>query len=258
MIPIILLAAHLAVTAPSPAGRLQAGPPPRIRTLLPLAVGTGITVFLVLGRLSVALAALLIAGTAGWAVHGVRARRRAHRRETVTAAFLGHLIGELRAGGAMPGAVEHATANLPEDAPPDITRTLNRVRGHSRRGLSGARILVDDSSAVPELAGLGTLWSLADRHGLPLAPLVEQAQLRIDTRLRHRTATSATLQGPQATAVILTLLPFAGIAMGTAMGANPVGFLLGGGLGGILLVVGTGLAATGFVWSRHIIGRAAP
>jgi len=87
---------------------------------------------------------------------------------------------------------------------------------------------------------------------------VEQARLRLDARLRHRAATTATLQGPQATAVILTLLPLAGVGMGTAMGADPVGFLTGGGLGGILLVTGTTLAAGGFLWSRHIIGRAAP
>lgn len=257
MSALLLLAAHLVLTVPPPAGRLRPGPPAKSRALLPLVGVTGIAAFLVLGRLSVTVAVLLIAGTAGWAIHGLRTRRRTHRRETVTATFLGHLTGELRAGSAMPGAVEHATANLPEDTPPELGRTLNRVCGHVRRGVSGARILMENSREVPELAGLGTLWSLADRHGLPLAPLVEQAQLRIDTRLRHRAATSATLQGPQATAVILTLLPFAGIAMGTTMGADPVGFLLGGGLGGILLVFGTGLASTGFVWSRHIIGRAA-
>lgn len=258
MSPILLLAAHLALSFPSPAGRLHAVAPSRIRVLLLLASGAGLTAFLVLGRLSVAVAALVAAGTAGWYVRGIRARRRTHRRETVVAAFLGHLAGELRAGRDMPRAVEQATTNLPVDSPPELARLLDRVAAHARRGASGARLLADGSGAVPELAGLGQLWSLAERHGLPLAPLVEQAQLRIDTRLRHRTATSATLQGPQATAVILTLLPAAGIAMGTAMGADPAGFLLGGGAGGLLLVTGTALASAGFVWSRHIIGRAAP
>lgn len=258
MTALLLLVTHLMLPTPAPAGRLHSGPPPSFRVLLPIAVGTGLTVFLLLGRLSVALAALFIAGTAGWVIHGMRTRRRAHHRENIAATFLGHLIGELRAGSAISAAVEHATTNLPADSPPELAQLLHQVCGHTRRGASGARVLVDNSHKVPELTGLGTLWSLADRHGLPLAPLVEQAQLRIDARLRHRSATTATLQGPQATAVILTLLPLAGIAMGTAMGANPIGFLLGGGLGGILLLAGTGLAATGFAWSRHIIGRAAP
>lgn len=258
MTPLVLLAAHLLLPAPAPAARLssRSSTGNRLRFLLPLTLGAGATVLLP-GSLSVAAAVVLIAGTAGWTVHDMRIRRHVHHRETVTAGFLGHLAGELRAGGAVSTAVEHATANLPEHTPPELRGILQQVCAHLRRGVPGARVLTDNDT-VPELAGLGTLWSLAERHGLPLAPLVEQAQLRIDTRLRHRTGTAATLQGPQATAVILSLLPLAGIAMGTAMGADPLGLLLGGGMGGLLLVVGTGLAATGFVWSRHIIRRAAP
>ena len=45
--------------------------------------------------------------------------------------------------------------------------------------------------------------------------------------------------------------------MGTIMGANPVGFLLGGGIGGVLLVIGVALACTGFSWSRILIANAA-
>ncbi|WKS54871.1 hypothetical protein [Corynebacterium accolens] len=56
----------------------------------------------------------------------------------------------------------------------------------------------------------------------------------------------------------MACLPIAGIAMGGAMGANSLGFLLGGGLGGILLVIGVGLACGGFAWSRVIIRKAAP
>ncbi|MCS5478309.1 type II secretion system F family protein [Corynebacterium sp. YIM 101645] len=259
MTALLLLAGHLLLPAPAPATRLSARlrNRTRLRSLLPLALGACATILLLPGSFSVAAAVVLIAGTSGWTVHDMRTRRRAHHRETVTAGFLGHLAGELRAGGAVSTAVEHSTANLPEDTPPELRGILQQVCAHLRRGVPGAHVLTDNAT-TPELAGLGTLWSLAERYGLPLAPLVEQAQLRIDTRLRHRTATAATLQGPQATAVILSLLPLAGIAMGTAMGADPLGLLLGGGLGGLLLVAGTGLAATGFVWSRYIIQRAAP
>ena len=80
----------------------------------------------------------------------------------------------------------------------------------------------------------------------------------MDALRRHHQSTAAGLQGPQATATVLVCLPIAGIAMGGAMGANSLGFLLGGGLGGILLVIGVGLACGGFAWSRVIIRKAAP
>lgn len=57
--------------------------------------------------------------------------------------------------------------------------------------------------------------------------------------------------------MILAVLPAAGLLLGSAMGANPIDFLLHTGLGGILLVMGVGLTCGGFVWSRKIIEAAA-
>lgn len=253
MTPLLLLAAHLALPAPAPSGRLHATATDARLLGFPL-LGVGAGLFILLGTASSSVALLVVLGTAAWVGRDMRQRGRRRRREAHTAAFLGLLDGELRAGHTMATAFDHAAGNLPADTPTEIATTLSQVRTRVGRGLSGAAVLLDGPA---ELAPLGTLWSLSERHGLPLAPLVEQARLRLDARLRHRAATTATLQGPQATAVILTLLPLAGVGMGTAMGADPVGFLTGGGLGGILLVTGTALAAGGFVWSRHIIGRAA-
>ena len=53
--------------------------------------------------------------------------------------------------------------------------------------------------------------------------------------------------------MVLALLPIAGVLMGTAMGAKPLAFLTGGGLGGVLLVVGTALVCAGVAVSRRII-----
>ncbi len=258
MNPLLLCAAALALAAPPPARRVR-------RThrrlspglLVPLAVFAGVGSFLLLGRLSVALAALAATAVTIWTVRDLHRTRGARRREATTATFLGHLVGQLRAGSAMPQAVAGAVDQLDAHAPPELREVLRTTTGHIRHGGSGARVLLDAAPALPELGDVGALWSLADRHGIPLAPLMEQAQARLDARARHRAATAASLQGPQATAVVLTLLPVAGVGMGTAMGADPLGFLFGGGLGGILLVVGTGLAGAGFLWSRRIITGAA-
>ena len=251
MTPLLLVAAHLALPVPHPVHRLRPATHDA-RLLAPVGTGLGAAVVLFFGNPGVALAALLVLGTAGWVVRDVRAGAAQRRREAHAATVLGHLAGELQAGNGMAPAVAHAAAHLPADAP--LSDLLRRVGALTRQGRSAAALLRE---GPPELRPLGTLWELSERHGLPLVPLVEQAQLRIDARLRHHATTSATLQGPQATAVILTLLPLAGIAMGTAMGARPLSLLFGGGLGGLLLVTGVALAAGGFLWSRHIIGRAA-
>ena len=46
--------------------------------------------------------------------------------------------------------------------------------------------------------------------------------------------------------------------MGTAMGADPVGLLTGGGIGGVLLVVGVAFGASGFIMTQKILEGASP
>ena len=60
---------------------------------------------------------------------------------------------------------------------------------------------------------------------------------------------------PRATASVLAGLPVLGIALGQATGANPVGVLTGGGLGGILLIVGTAFIVAGLCWSDRIVEK---
>lgn len=113
------------------------------------------------------------------------------------------------------------------------------------------------SVTLPELRDVGVLWGLSAKLGIPVADLLGSARSRLDNAVRHRNATTAALAGPRATAVVLSVLPLAGILMGQAMGARPVALLTGGGLGGLLLLVGTALVCAGFATSQAIIGRAA-
>lgn len=58
--------------------------------------------------------------------------------------------------------------------------------------------------------------------------------------------------------MILALLPLAGVLMGTAMSADPIGFLTGGGVGGILLITGVLLSGAGFILTEKILEGASP
>ena len=142
----------------------------------------------------------------------------------------------------MPDALARAAEQVPSPLQQEAARLTQLAR-------SGATL----ETHVPELERLGTLWALSVARGVPLAKLVAALRDDIDHANRHRDATRAALAGPQTTAVVLALLPIAGVLMGTAMGAKPLAFLTGGGLGGVLLVVGTALVCAGVAASRRII-----
>ena len=62
----------------------------------------------------------------------------------------------------------------------------------------------------------------------------------------------AGMAGARATAAVLAGLPAVGVGLGQLIGADPVSFLLSGGIGGWLLVVGVLLACGGLLWSDRI------
>lgn len=227
----------------------------QVAALLPLVSAAAVPVVLATDRLLVVLAACIAAAAATHtAVRSRRAETKTARLEH-TATYLGHLVASLRAGSTVADACERAVEKLPDDAPADLVRELERAAAHARRGGSGAAVLAD--SPHDELRSVASLWMLSSRLGIPMANLLDSARSRIDNDLRHRQATTAALAGPRATAVVLSVLPLAGILMGQAMGARPVALLTGGGLGSLLLLGGTLLVCAGFYTSQFIIGRAA-
>lgn len=258
--PMWLMAA--ALLGPSaPAGRLADVSAPaliprtrlrRLVRLLPVVAGLATLVFLIAGRVTVMVAVLIAGLTVAHLVDSARTARQAQRIEATTGTLLGHVIADLRSGSLIAPAFSRATADLPEEAPTVLKETFSSVAAHTSRGGAGHVVL----ATAPELAGLAKIWALAESHGLPAAVLLEQARDRLAARARQRSATSASLQGAQATAAILAALPLAGITLGSGMGADPLGFLLSGGLGGILLIVGVCLVCAGAVISRLIITRA--
>lgn len=251
----------LLITAPAPVNRLSDSLPPapkravrfqRMGNMLPGMAGIAMVVFLIAGRASIMAAVLIVLVTAAHLVDAALSQRRSRRVEAVASTVLGHVIADLRSGSLIAPAFTRAAADLPESTPPAVRDTFAAVATHVARGGAGHTAL----AATPELTGLARIWALAESHGLPAAALLEQARDRLAAHARHRSATSASLQGPQATAMILATLPLAGIMLGSGMGADPLGFLLSGGLGGILLIVGVSLICGGLILARMIIVRA--
>ena len=80
----------------------------------------------------------------------------------------------------------------------------------------------------------------------------------VDSRTRFAAEVDARLAGPRATATVLAGLPVLGLLLGQAIGADPMRVLAGTAVGQTLLVVGTGLACAGVLWSARIVSAAVP
>ncbi|MCK7660820.1 hypothetical protein JIM95_005355 [Corynebacterium sp. CCM 8835] len=258
MIPLILLAVACLIMPQSPCSRILSPstgrgnlPIPRIAPLI-----SGIPLVLLV-PMSVLLSGIVVTATAAWWIRDTRRRRCTVRTADATADMLGRIVADLYSGAGMPDAVRSAVEIQKEDGTAPA-RVIGLMETAARRAADGpgAGLVLAEADDVPDLAAAGRLWHLSERHGIPLATVLEHAQHRVDARIRHRDRTRAALQGPQASAVILTFLPPVGTVMGTLMGAQPLALLTGGGVGGLILLGGVVLTCTGTIVSRIIVLRA--
>lgn len=204
----------------------------------------------------VALAAVMVLRT--WQ----STMRRAERRKAEiaggsgTARLMEALAGELTSGAAPIEALETASREVPEDFAAPVAALVTRIRLGSSAVTGPGASTGSSSSVARALHGVSSAWQLSEAHGVPLSDLA--AGMRADAvgRHAHRSSVNASLAGPRATMMILAALPLLGIGMGQALGAAPLGFLFGGGLGGWVLVAGTVAACTGILWSQQILAKA--
>lgn len=243
MTTLLLLAGAAACPSPAPSTRIaprSLAVPPRIA--IPLGVGAVVLAALAFDRASLVIAAAMGAATVVWVADTHRRARAASKRTEAVATFLGHLGTNVEAGAPLHAALERAAEHTPREIVRDLAHLIHHVT-------TGAPLAAE----TDEFARIAPLLTLSASRGVPLSRLVAAARDDIDHTRRHRATTNAALAGPKTTAVVLALLPFAGLLMGAAMGANPLALLTGGGLGGVLLTVGTALVCAGVIASQHII-----
>ncbi|MBZ8177557.1 hypothetical protein GP475_01530 [Corynebacterium poyangense] len=222
-------------------------------------VGLAVSAVLLSGHITTVVAMAVLILSVGWLVTQRRELNQSRRRRQLVALLLSHVVADLKAGTPIDQALFDVLRSgvIPESGVgAQLHSVIQVAAARAQAGGSGSTVLQDSGTTFPELAHLGQLWASAQQHGIPLGAILEQAQRRIDAQEQHHRSTSASLQGPQATAVILSLLPLAGIALGATMGAHPVEFLFGGGLGGLLLLSGVTLVSAGLCWSHLIITKA--
>lgn len=103
----------------------------------------------------------------------------------------------------------------------------------------------------------GAVWRLAERTGAPAADLVERIERDARAQDRARASAAAQAAGAQATALLLAALPLGGIALGYAIGADPLRILLHTPLGAACATGAVLLQSGGLLWAERLTSGAA-
>lgn len=103
------------------------------------------------------------------------------------------------------------------------------------------------------LAGMAACWRVAVDSGAGLAAGLDRLEAALRAEKDQREELAAQLAGAWSTVVLLAVLPAAGLAMGWALGADPLHVLFHTPSGIGCLVIGGLLEALGLYWAGRIV-----
>ncbi|MFV2121612.1 type II secretion system F family protein [Streptomyces sp. Act-28] len=180
----------------------------------------------------------------------IRARERDRRADAVIE-LCAAVSAELRAG-SQPARALCLAARFTEALGAEEPAVLAAARfgGDVPEALRGAA----KAEGADGLAGLGACWQVAVDGGAGLADGLDRLEAALRERREQQERLRAQLSGAWATVVLLALLPVVGLAMGAALGADPLGVLLHTPAGLSCLAVGGALEAAGLWWAGRIVG----
>ncbi|MFK4227398.1 type II secretion system F family protein [Streptomyces sp. NPDC019890] len=181
-------------------------------------------------------------------------KREQERRAEGVIALCGAVAGELRAG-MQPGQALLFAA-----------RSTGALSGAESAVLAAARFGGDVPQALREaarepgadgLAGVSACWQVAVDSGAGLAAGLDRLEAALRAERDQREDLRSQLEGARSTIRLLALLPLAGLAMGSALGAEPLKVLFHTAAGLACLVIGGLLEAAGLCWAGRIVGQGA-
>jgi tight adherence protein B len=214
-----------------------------------VAIGLGGTV--AAARVPVPLLVLL-GGTAfaTWRVRKTMAMERAREdRAAATVEVTFALAGELRAGRTPAQALAAvATGAGPLRGALDAARLAVGVGGDAAEELARAASL----PGAERLRYVAAAWSVAASAGGRVAIVLERLSESMDCDDELRRDLDSAMAGPRATMIVLAGLPLLGLALGEAVGAHPIHFLVDGPFGWALLVAAATLDGLGVIATRAI------
>ena len=103
------------------------------------------------------------------------------------------------------------------------------------------------------LASLAACWRAAEQHGVPLTGAVSGIEDGLRAEQHRRQNLAAELSGVRTTVALLGVLPVFGLALGSALGADPIHTLLARPAGEVCLLLGCLLEVIGLRWSDRLV-----
>ncbi|MEE1738051.1 type II secretion system F family protein [Streptomyces sp. BE147] len=181
-------------------------------------------------------------------------RRDRERSAEAVAALCGAVVGELRAGRE-PGQALLAAVRETEGSAGAMGGAEAAVLAAARFGgdVAGALRQAADGPGLGGLVGMAACWRVAVDGGAGLAAGLDRLEGALRAERRRREELRAQLAGAWSTVVVLALLPVAGLGLGAALGADPLGVLLHSAGGLVCLAVGGALEAAGLFWANRIV-----
>ena len=161
------------------------------------------------------------------------------------------LSADLTAGRPPADALEAAATSCPDL---QVASAAAKLGGDVPAALE----LAAESPGAEGLKALSAAWRVAEESGAAFALITERLadSLRADEAIRRQI--TANLAGTRATARLLAALPLFGTALGYAIGAHPLAFLLTTPLGYLCLLTGLLLTALGLHWTTTLTAKATP
>ncbi len=179
-----------------------------------------------------------------------RARAEEAAQRSAVVELCAALRGELQAGRQASAAFAEAVWCRPElrDLAESVSVPDPR---HS------AADLLTWAARIPGREGLTALaacWRAAEEHGVSLTGAVSGIEDGLRAEQSRREHLAVELSGVRATELVLGVLPVIGLALGSALGVDPVRTLFNRPAGQACLLVGCLLDLVGLRWTDRLIG----
>ncbi len=228
----------------------------RWRPGLPILIAAAALSALLVFGIGVAISVCVAGMTARWLWRSRRQLNGELSSAEAMADAVHGLVAELRSGAHPVLAAESAAKDAREPARAVLAAVSATARLGGDLAPALQRFATENPTLAPVLRPLRHAWSLAHRHGLPLADVLDAVGRDVTGRVRFAQRVRARMAGPRASGAVLAVLPGLGVLLGSGMGANPLRVLVTGSLGQLLLAIGVTLICVGLIWITKLTSRA--